>query len=639
MSTPTLETLPLIALDRICECLVESDPKRHSIHAFSLASRRCCSAVSLQRFNKIHLAVWSRSRLQADLCRWNEILRPDNRFRYVRELKVSGNAFAFEGDEEEAENLRERSVGYRDREIQAMIDMHECCSPPNIPKRYAEDTSPSSQHGVQLEAWGPLAHFIGQLSGLGDLLWCCGSKMPRNILSAVHGVGCRLHMSFFRLHSLIQDRHYPRDVDPDEFALATSPSLYSIFVPFYDYDTYGRVDYNGEAALRMVAGAAPNLAHVWMQLTPPGDSLDFRNAYGAPRPTWSGFFPKTTTTDQRNQGNLQSLVLSDGTIYPGHIENWSRHTNFAKLRHLVIYWVYATPGVAGSLHCLAEMASHGHFESLHTLKLQLPDEYCHRTQEGLTLFFENLNPLEKLDLNGYISNEAFKTALGRHGSTLKRLSILSGRRTRSEHPQFVFSHVEIQYLVGQCPNLEHLEFPVNRTQGDADETAIYRELSNLPRLEYVSLRLQFSLAIEQLEEEKEMAHFADLRRSFINSAVDSSLVLSIFNTISPSRKLRYLGVNNWVDLDTPTASIAIDPSNIFSWLGRNWACERDDQGDISVRGLDKEDKFTDLEYIFEDYYIHPYYVRVWNSIWPQKTSRWWESWKSLPLSTQHSIVT
>ncbi|KAI0530125.1 hypothetical protein GGR58DRAFT_494531 [Xylaria digitata] len=524
---------------------------------------------------------------------------------------------------------------YQDRDIRDIIDMHECCNPPSIPKRYTKDTSPSSQHGVQLEVWKPLAHFIGQLSGLGDLIWGCGPKMPRNILSAVHSVGCRLHMSFFRLDSLFQDRHHPHDIDPDEFALATSPSLYSIFVPFHNYDTDGRVDYNGDAALRMVAGAAPNLAHVWMQLTPPGDSLGLRNAYGTPRPTWSGFFPETTSTDQQpDQGSLQSLVLSDGRVYPGHIENWSRHTNFAKLRHLAIYWVHASPGVARSLHCLAEMASYGRFESLHMLMLTIPDEYCHQTQEGLTLLLENLNPLEKLELDGYISNEAFKTALSRHGSTIKKLSILPGQRTWSEQPPFAFSPVEIQYLVEKCPNLEHLEFPVNRTQGDAEETAIYRELSKLPRLEHMSLILQVSLSIDEVDEE-EMAHFADLRRSFINSAVDSSLVLSIFNTISPSGKLRYLGVKISVGLEPLT--VGNELHDIFSWLGRNWACERDEQGNVSVRGLDKEDKSTDIEEVFEYGDIPPYYVRAWNSIWPQKTSRWWEKWKSFPLSTQRTI--
>lgn len=117
-------------------------------------------------------------------------------------------------------------------------------------------------------------------------------------------MSCRLHMHSFCLSSLIQHRNHRCNVDPDEFALATSSSLYSIVVPFHDWDSDGNLDYNREAVLRMVAGAAPRLTHVWMRRFLPGNSIAFMKASGTPKPAWSGFFPGTAVADEHMIGRL-----------------------------------------------------------------------------------------------------------------------------------------------------------------------------------------------------------------------------------------------------------------------------------------------------------------------------------------------
>ncbi|KAI8954478.1 hypothetical protein F4801DRAFT_533351 [Xylaria longipes] len=643
MPTHTLETLPLIVLERICEYLAQSDPKRRSLQAFSLVSKRCCSAAESQRFGQIRVIVRGRRNFRDDLCQWNEILNADNRFRCVRGLTVSGWGSVLEKEEgENYETIDEEDDEDGDENMQDYFGMHECCGPSNIPNKYVTDRGPSPQHEAQPEAWELIAHFIGKLPGLKDLAWGCGTKIPRNILSAVHTVGCRLHVNRFSLSSLIQDREHPHDIDPDEFALATSPCLYSIVVPFYGYDEYGNINYNQEAVLRMVAGAAPNLAHIWMRLSPPGASIALRAAYHSTRPTWPGFFRETKLGDEPKRGSLQSLVISDSGLSPEQIENWSHITDFSKLRHLVIHWNDNSHDVVTSLHVLASLASHGHFESLHALMLTIPVGSSRQVQEALSLLLERLNPLEKLYLSGFISNTAFKTALCHHGSTMRTLRVIPRRHSGSRKPPLVFSAAEAKHLVEQCPNLERLEFPVNRTQGDAEETAIYRELSKMQRLKHLTLVLHITLTTdEEYNEDEEDEEdeifvsssgsdmpFADIRRCFINTAIDSSLALSIFNLISLNGRLKYLRLR--VSQNLGPAAGDNDLHDILTWLGRSWACKYNDRGTVSIRECDKDVRIwldDELQYLEEDLYL-----KVWNSIWPQRTSRWWENWKSFPLS-------
>lgn len=209
--------------------------------------------------------------------------------------------------------------------------MHDFCKPSKSGIKFWEDDMPLLHDEDSAKAWQPLADFISQLTGLQDLVWAYSARLPRCILSVADAMSCRLHMHRFRLHSLIQHRDHLRDVDPDEFALATSSCLYSIVVPFHSWDSAGNLDYNGEAVLRMVAGAAPRLTHVWMSLRRPGNSIALMEAFRSPKPAWSGFFPRTAVPDEQVLGSLQSLFIDYG-ISHAELSSWSCHTDFAKLR-------------------------------------------------------------------------------------------------------------------------------------------------------------------------------------------------------------------------------------------------------------------------------------------------------------------
>jgi hypothetical protein len=58
----------------------------------------------------------------------------------------------------------------------------------------------------------------------------------------------RLHVHMFSLRSLFQERDRLHDMDDDEYALATSPSLYSVCAASIYLHSDGNLDYNEEEA-------------------------------------------------------------------------------------------------------------------------------------------------------------------------------------------------------------------------------------------------------------------------------------------------------------------------------------------------------------------------------------------------------
>jgi hypothetical protein len=645
----SLETLPLLVLERICKYLSEADDdsaKRRSLWAFSLTSKSCCAVAAAERFCQIQLKVPAPDELESHLRRWTEVLSTDGCYRYVRRLKV------LRVTPEEERQIHRLPVGEQDEEGEEYehkddlkqrdyFDMHDFCRPSKVS---IECGKRNMRHHP--EAWQPLAHFISQLPALKDLVWACGPRMPRYILSAVHAIGCRLHMHCFHLPSLVQHRDRPQPIDPDDYALATSPSLSSIVVSVSCFDGNGDVSYKEEVVMRMVGGIAPALAHVRMWYDIPGDSLSSREAIRLGKPAWSGFFPGTAEADKLPVlGSLQSLVLI-GYINQTKLDNWSRSTDFAKLRCLTIPWD------SQSCIALAEMAMRGDFESLHTLGLSNIEAETHQMQEALNRLLENLNPLQRLDFGGSINEESFNIVLRRHGGTLRKLSVYLYRDEESQFPLVVFSEAVVQRLAEQCPNLEQVEFPIDRTRGDDRETGIYRALSRVPRLKRAFLKLRFSIGPDRENGEEvregeppvstesgggETIHFVYLREAFRNSAIDSTLALSIFNLISSGGSLRHLRleISRKAGQNEPGV-FQISFITILRWFGRNWVCKRDAQGKATVSELDKRETIEAGEKWKDNEewqgWEEEVYQKAFNDIWPQKTSEWWKDWKSLPLS-------
>ncbi|KAH9207878.1 hypothetical protein DL95DRAFT_395695 [Leptodontidium sp. 2 PMI_412] len=524
------------------------------------------------------------------------------------------------------------------------------------------------------EFWDALAHFIGGIPGLQDLIWAAGGYIPPGVLSISAERRIRLHVHHFYLPSLVQVRDTPKPVSAYDYALCTLSSLYSITVRASPLVSGGRVNYIQEAVMQMVAGQAPNLAHVCVVPTMGSGELDpgLDQTVLLGRPNWKGFFPGQTDLTQElegvtarssssSRGKLQTLVFP--VYVPGGIEHWARHTDFSRLSSLVMSWERGN-GIA-----LAAIASQGNLKYLKKLRLFcINDDETELSQHAdINLLFSSLNPLERLDASGYIGPTTFDIITRQHGPGLRALKIssclpydLDGR----ESLLVTFSAPVLEKLAANSPHLTHLDISINRTRGDKHEVAIYRALSRFPRLEHVALRLGFRVGpdgeswdeesngpnpLQLAAEERDSSKIplVYLQEAFSNGAIDEKLARSIFEVTAGGGRntLRYLRLQPFRQMSPG------DPGNdsIFRstliWFNRSFVCKRDSQGPsgVTVHELDLvgfvcladgEEQWSEMASATTDedfWYGEEAYVAAFKAVWPPKTKEWWRDWESLPL--------
>ena len=339
--------------------------------------------------------------------------------------------------------------------------------------------------------------------------------MPQPVLTAIHALGtCRLHMHRFRLDSLVVHRNgYPQviDIDPGDYAFATSPALCSVVAEVRSYECEGELNYNGEAVLGMVAGAAPNLQHVWLLPSLAGDGLALRASVALGKPPAP---PGNLFSPQVQVGNLRSLFFTAGG--PRDISAWAAHADFSKLRYLVLPCDPA----------LAAMAARGELASLRGLCLQGIDmEGNSAVSQLLTAL--NFNSLRGLSLSGHIHEALFDTVLDRHGKSLRHLSLQPyPKYDEYEYEDFpptppVFLTPALSArLAEKCPNLEEAQLSVDRSLGDARECVVYRGLGRLPRLRHLSLTLWYIVSPNEdvVDENGEFNHddYGTIPRAYLS---------------------------------------------------------------------------------------------------------------------------
>ncbi|KAJ3559041.1 hypothetical protein NPX13_g9595 [Xylaria arbuscula] len=595
-----------------------------------------------QRFSQIPLVVQNAGQLEARLHFWQRVLEVNNRYRFVRRLKIS---FPGSGADKNRAGPRD---GLWDSDTEGYFDTHPFCKP--------SDAIHDHRHGHfshhDTRTWICLASFIRQLPALRDFIWGLRETLPPCVLPAMHASTCRLHLHHFVPHSLLQFHDQPRPWDPHELALATSPSLCSVIIPYYSFDDQGRVSYVQEAIQRMTSDAAPNLSHVWMMTSPPGDSIAVRRALQSPLPTsWPALLEDAMPLGKQLKGNLRSLVFNPG-ISRSIIERWGDHTDFAVLCHLTINSAGESPdNTLDWLQSLASLARRGNFAFLHTLILSLANSGSRRVQDTEISLLEHIPQLRKLCLSGYVDDRTLETIFVHHGRSLRTLRLEPWRAYGSRKPPLVFSSSMIRKMAERCPSLECLELPIGRSQGDDQETATYRAFGSFRQLEQLSLKfhiLLMNLLGDDEEEEEEaeseeeeedgiMTSVAgeavpveDMRNCFINAAVDSSMALRIFHLVAPSTNLQLLKLS---------CSFIVEPVSddckfhqIISWLGRSWAVEPGVGEQARVRELGEEKRMRIGEHLPYIESEQKHYLTIWESIWPRRNPHLWEDWTSFPLS-------
>ncbi|OAA61964.1 hypothetical protein SPI_04823 [Niveomyces insectorum RCEF 264] len=643
----------------------DGQDRRRSLWAFSLTSSRCCAAAAARRFRQIHIKIASVDDIKYRMGLAIDVLEGGGygRQRYVRRLKVSVGTKKeqkrqkrklehTEEDEAEIENQNDEDEEDEDDEDEGgrrthdWTNMHPFCRPP---ERYGRRRDGVGAPGDP-DAWLPVAELVRQLPALRDLVWACASYMPRSVLDAVHAsYNCRLHVHNFCLRSLVQDRHAPHPIDPDEYALATSPSLVSIVADLCGIDGFGRIDYTEEGVLRMVAGAAPNLAHVWLTQIPPEGSLAVDEGLRLGRPMWRGFSAGATNEDAVAGGRLQTLVFR-ASVCPS-LDTWCRHIDTRTLRRLTM----PCGRGGGDLEALAAMAVRGDVDALDALELS-EEHDTPWAPDTLNRILVHLRPLRRLRLAGFVSPETFDVVMHRHGGALRSLELHPYRDLESHDALLVFTTAVAQQLADHCPQLEDIALVIRRLRGGRRETGIYRALSGLPRLRSASLHLKIVLGPdrdgwdyardgphpfdEDCERNPAAQPFAYLRDALCDSAVDATLARAIFDVLSRggSNGLRYLCLRPYLHI-APNDPGDLDPTftSVVQWLARSWVVRkggavtavrelgkrRADAGGEEWKYLDEnKESFWDGEEVYE---------KVFTDIWPKNTSEWWRDWKSLPL--------
>ena len=658
-ATSSFESLPLSVLELICDLLVHCEPKRRSLYAFSLTCKYFCSAAMRKRFQRVHFTVLNRNKLLQDVKRWKEILDIDDRANYVRAVKVVGYMRLIQEDEADEEkevvSTFSSKVSAEDDDGEGEAKEDDFYIPSKAFFREVNIPSPRVTRNEEEErnkGWLPLAGFFEQLPYLQDLIYACTHQIPICILTSLHQYhpNSHLHVHTFNLRSLCHPKSHPQDIDPNEYALVTSPCLYAIVVSYAEYDSDGRVDYNEEAVLQMMATTSPRLNYVHMWYSRPAASPALYIACETPRPPWQGFFvdqPGDSSTLGWSNGGLQHLVLDGGnTTNTSTLTAWSNRTKFSLLHSLGLQ----NDVRLEALRTLTQITEDGELKSLRTLALSLRCTW-HGEQdhmdEAASLMLQALHPLEKLSLDGFVANRTFTSILDRHGETLRKLRFIPSRRHDTRMKPYIISDGCIQELAKQCPNLQEIELLISRTRGDQQEVSIYHALSRLRRVEQISLCLDCSQLTEVSEDNfwlgDDPQAASRMRENLANGAVNMSLALAIFGAISTTTtssnttRLRNLKLQPVGSEDLGRRGIFdLDFSFMVRQVARSWICTRVSGAggeEIIAKEIGKHDRMEYQKYLDQIRNEKPY-RQVWEDLWPKEkeaTGNWWDKWSSFPL--------
>lgn len=639
--------MPLETLQHIANHLHETH--RPSLYAFSLASHQCHQAALPEVFREIHLAVRNRKALQLHIDALIEILKRTDSARHVRNLSIEGflrlnDEGGLEADEDSS-MFWHRTSSFDDKlpdEEPILEAWHDRCDEFIIARSSEGDM-----------AWAPVVSLVKMLTRLDTLVYNCPYQFPPSLLDALHEhqPQCRLHHLTFQMRSLLSD--VP---DPYEMALATSPCLHRVKVACAPWDSKGRVDFNGEAAMELAAGLSPNLKEVAMvHLCQKRTWINER-----PRAPWRGlpgFVPGAGV------GSLTSLSLKSQVEWsPDHLLCWSKHIDFGNLRQLALGGGSRHESRVGMneeiMGWIAQNFSFPRVKAL-TLHFRRGGKQAERPgyTENATALLRSFEPLEELSVAGPLEPEILDAILSRHGPTLRKLSLHSIERwydvSGSRRLPMVFGKEQVLQIRDQCPALQELSMPIKRTRSDAAEAEIYKIFGTMGRLRYLFLILDcsewrvtrdstynppFEGEDDEPTEELHWLKKGHLRGTFMNCAVDEALARSIWDTISRHKdgvQLQCLKLWTTSGGEFGKATVRSVYDHVIDHLSRSWLIKRVVGDVIEVSEMCRRAREMDDEEMVEWFRSDrdSYVVRILRRIWPRKEGSrdWRDDWSSLPL--------
>lgn len=405
-----------------------------------------------------------------------------------------------------------------------------------------------------------------------------------------------------------------------------------------------------------MASRLPGLKHIYLFSFSPGFGFGLlrhsrapdRTVYQTPEREWQGLF-----TDKNHPfagtegvpGHLHSLAFSARIrMCKARLESWSRYVDFSSLRSLTVFARLSLE----ALQLLSEMAEKEQFRSLRACTLHVDPIEVPVSEAGekdfdtvTSKFLAAIPPLEALsiELCGMIDHTTFGVLLDRHNG-LKRLELPMTRfKQYGPGPHCLTVEVSLNRICAlqqHCPDLEELNMTVPRSQGDAQEVAMYRALGTMRRLKRLKLDLDCSCPddssiVQGVDLELE-GKLRFIRNSLFNGAIDSALAQSIFSLVFPpptAGQPRYLAV-------LPRRVLDSEPRlwRLARWIGRKWAVSRHGQ-EIVAREIDKDQREWLLgggDGLHLDHQ-KDFIGQTWNEIWPPTEGVGWrDGWSSCPLA-------
>lgn len=662
----SLVTLPIELLQQIAS-YVES-VHRPSLYALCLTSKACRAASAFLIFRQISITVRSPERLPEDVETLTETLQRTDAVRHVQCISIKGDIrpytkrltmYGHELYQPRWDDGLDEILGESERHSSS--GPHVVYEEPVIERNSAEDT-----------AWAPVASLLRRIPHLKDLIYDCESQFPPSLLGTLREQHpqCRLHHLTFRFRTLLWGVPYPYELE-----LATYPALHRVKVGCSQRDTNGDDDFNLEAVMELVAGLAPNLKEIVILSLHPAAS----RRYVRRRDEWQGlpgFSGKTkgflTTLQIKGWSDLES---------PTMLQRWAQHTDFDYLQHLQLWGGRETHSTGLTGETMEWMARNSSFSQLRTLGVYLyRDDMFHERphySDNAVSFFQAFPALEELTVHGPIDIHIFEAIVSHHGQKLRKLALHPSEASPSSHiangreqtdiPLELTKELILQ-IQAQCPALEDLALPIKRDLSSASEASLYRSFSKMPKLTSLLLNLDCSnwhVILDptyspgftgedaepvtyntQYHEDREPTYHAlpvqkgDLKKTFVNAAVDEALARSIWELVSARKtgaRLERLKLWTTGAVEYGGYSGLHYLHKFVDQLSRSWLIERDprrDVDDVVVRETGKRKRDTNESVLSRT--LESNEAQVFRAIWPSKegSGDWQDDWSSFSFPSR-----
>jgi len=589
MPSSAIECLPPEIVLQICELLQDTHPA--STRSFSETSHKIRDLANTVIFRKVLLSIRDHDNVREEVQRLSDALGPIFALDHIRTLRL--------------------------------------CRPPDANKRdirypsswYSSDMEPAEVVGTYDLAWTPVVALLQRCPALSDLIYELEYQLPPCVLDAIHRYHphCRLHLRTFCVRSLMGP-----EPDKYELALASSPCLHSIWFSYMEPAQHDNYAFRSQRVVQQVL----------TKLAPNVEVVRFRRMERGPRwhLEWQPKLPMERVSSNRSTRlrRLDIFSREGPELTEEELKSWHKHLDFSLLHTLIL---------SSPLDPVAQSRLIGYnLASLKTLTLNFIG--FSRDSHLARPFITSLPPLSTLCIKGTWNIHDMKAVYQRHGASLRRLGFCCTTLSAIDTTASL-----LREMRDQCPRLEELQIAIMRDQGSPTEIANYKVFATFPALRRLILyigsrdyrleRHRGRMEPYDSFDQQLSGRYGNIRRTFINRAIDENFAKSVFHLISPPGRVR--GLEELMVIGLPTlnarrSSIYKKSERVLYHICRSWKVlrgVRDDRHDeveieeIRADGWPKKPVPKDLD---------PRVEEIFRRIWPGRedgSSDWREDWHSI----------